>query len=186
MSKETTKSLPLRTRHIEQYLKGIGIDIGAGDDPLPLPGVETWDWSNGDANLMSGAKLCYYDYVYSSHCLEHMYNIKEVLKTWSKLLKPGGYMFTVVPDWELYEKCMWPSKFNGDHKHTFSTKFTKEDVGRSNHFHIEDIKLLFNIIQMELIEFGVEDLNYDYDKGNIDQTSGNALSQIYFVGKKFL
>jgi hypothetical protein len=39
---------------------------------------------------------------------------------WWALVKPGGYLVIVVPDEDLYEQGMWPSRFNTDHKATFN------------------------------------------------------------------
>lgn len=190
MGKETTKSMPLRRdkKHFEKYLNGVGIDIGAGDDPLFIPEgpVEVWDWDQGDANMMEGAPRDYYDFVFSSHCLEHMVNVERALTVWTSLLKRGGHLFVVIPDYKLYEKCQWPSKFNGDHKFTFSMDISRKDVNRSNHYNIsENIVPILDSLKVLLVETGLEDLNYNYTLPyDIDQTSGIALSQLYFVGKK--
>jgi len=47
------------------------------------------------------------------------------LSPWWALIKPGGYLVLVVPDEDLYEQGSWPSRFNGDHKATFTLKTEK-------------------------------------------------------------
>ena len=42
------------------------------------------------------------------------------LQHWLRVLKPGGHLVVTVPDEDLYEQGVWPSTFNGDHKHTFT------------------------------------------------------------------
>ncbi len=185
---ESSKSLPLRNKDFELYLKGIGLDIGAGHDILKIPhgSVDYWDLPQGDAQYLKGAKDNNYDFVYSSHCLEHMVSVEESLKNWVRVLKPGGFLFIVVPDFKLYEKLNWPSYYNGDHKFSFSLDKTKDDAERDNHYHINDLKELLKD-SCSLIEFKLEDLDYDYsqiDNIYLDQTLGKALAQIKIVFKK--
>ncbi len=105
--------------HFDRYFQGRGIDIGCGPDCLE--GAEPFDreLGHGDAQLMSNIPDETYDYVYSSHCLEHMRDIPETIKNWCRILKVGGWMYIVVPEYIYYEKCTWPPKFNLDHKHSF-------------------------------------------------------------------
>src|SRR5207247_719817 len=57
----------------EKYLVGKGIDIGGGYDCLETPHgtVVNWDVTEGDAKDMSNVPDNEFDFVYSSHCLEH-------------------------------------------------------------------------------------------------------------------
>src|SRR5215471_11876519 len=113
--KETSKSVMRRARDpafVKHYFRGNGIDIGAGDDPLgayahvfPLMGnVEAWDQAQGDALRMRGVKNDTYDFVHSSHCLEHLTNPTEAVARWLEIVKPGGHVIITVPDEDLYEK----------------------------------------------------------------------------------
>src|SRR5207248_11335926 len=112
------KSMREQRGDFDNYLRGSGIDIGAGDDPLIIPNgtVRVWDLAEGDAQLMAGVADNTYDFVYSSHCLEHMRDVEQALRNWVRILKPGGILYLVVPDYILYEKMVWPSRFNPDHK----------------------------------------------------------------------
>jgi SAM-dependent methyltransferase len=189
---ETSKSYNLRIRegHFEEYLKGKGIDIGAGPDPLVvLDGtVKGYDFKQGDANFMEDQKDNIYDFVYSSHCLEHMKSVRTSLFNWCRILKPGGYLYVTVPDFELYEKLNWPSNFNLDHKFSFSKDYKRSDVNRINHYHmVEDLEPLLNSYNVNLIEAVLQDEGYDYSKGNKeDQTLTGALVQINIIGQKKL
>jgi SAM-dependent methyltransferase len=110
------------------YFVGDGIDIGGGYDGLDnyaklfprIRSVRNWDVKDGDAQLMAGVPDALYDFVHSSHCLEHMRDPYEALKNWWRILKPGGHLVVMVPDEDLYEQGVWPSTFNGDHKRTFT------------------------------------------------------------------
>jgi SAM-dependent methyltransferase len=57
-----------------------------------------------------------YDFVHSSHCLEHLYDPYESFENWIRICKPGGHIITTIPDEDLYEQGVWPSNHNPDHK----------------------------------------------------------------------
>lgn len=107
---------------------GKGLDIGGKPDPLCLyselfPSIDcvtTWDWEDGDAQFLAGVQDSAYDFVHSSHCLEHLADPREGIKNWFRVIKPGGYLIVTVPDEDLYEQGVFPSEFNGDHKWTFT------------------------------------------------------------------
>lgn len=100
-------------------LTGKGIDIGCGPDPV-TPDVRRFDVEDGDANVISQFVHEQFDFVYSSHCLEHMHDPRQALLEWWKLVKPGGHLFFIVPDEDLYEQGIFPSRGNPDHKATFT------------------------------------------------------------------
>ena len=125
--KETSKALIRRlqdTRYASTYFKGEGIDIGAGDDPIAkyaqqfplMTGVKIWDQPDGDAQMMAGVADNTYDFVHSSHCLEHMRDPYETFDNWLRICKPGGHIIPTIPDEDLYEQGVWPSTHNPDHK----------------------------------------------------------------------
>jgi hypothetical protein len=45
---------------------------------------------------------------------------RDAIGQWWSLVKPGGVLFVIVPDEDLYEQGYWPSRFNRDHKWTFT------------------------------------------------------------------
>jgi SAM-dependent methyltransferase len=100
-------------------LKGKGIDIGCGADPVQ-PEVQRFDVEHGDANEISKFVHEEFDYVYASHCLEHMRDPRHAVLEWWKLVRQDGYLFFIVPDEDLYEQGVFPSRFNSDHKATFT------------------------------------------------------------------
>lgn len=188
--RETSKLAEYRkvVGHDQLYLKGEGIDIGCGADPLVTEygSVVKWDMQDGDAMLMESVRDDVFDFVYSSHCLEHVVDVAETLRNWVRIVKPGGFLYVVVPDWILYEKETWPSMFNSDHKHTFSGEVSRETVGRENHWRIEDdVRDVLESVGAELVEVELQDNNYRYDwPASVDQTMGNATAQVLFVAKK--
>jgi SAM-dependent methyltransferase len=117
---ETAKTVKLLTPGELKRLSGKGIDIGCGPWPV-RPDVQPFDQAHGDANHITRyVQPAAYDYVFSSHCLEHMRDPDHALREWWELVRPGGSMIVVVPDEDLYEQGYWPSLFNKDHKFTFT------------------------------------------------------------------
>ena len=111
-----------------RYFAGHGIDIGGKPDPLGLYrelfarmlSVRTWDLEDGDAQHLPGLADESFDFVHSSHCLEHLNDPREGLANWLRVTKAGGYLVVTVPDEDLYEQGVFPSTFNRDHKWTFT------------------------------------------------------------------
>jgi SAM-dependent methyltransferase len=101
------------------YMSGSVLDIGCGPD-LVVPHAAPFDLPQGDANrILDYFPAGSFDCVHSSHCLEHMRDPEQSLKDWWALVRPGGFLITVVPDEDLYEQGVWPSLFNADHKSSF-------------------------------------------------------------------
>lgn len=118
---ETTKAKPRRQKEgfYEKFINGKGLDIGYGGDPI-APDVQGWDFEHGDAQYLATLKDDTFDYVYSSHTLEHMVNAGTALENWFRVVKPGGYLIIYFPHRDLYEKKLTlPSRFNPDHKAFF-------------------------------------------------------------------
>lgn len=163
----------------QRVFVGRGIDIGAGDDPVVREGrwpnvmsCEDFDCGQGDANYM--LRYCEpaaYDFVYSSHCLEHLYDPHRAIREWWALVKPGGHLVVVVPDEDLYEQGVWPSRFNADHKWTF-TVFKAQGQGMSwSPRSINVLSLITdNLSTSRVMLLRVADTGYDYNLRHVDQT----------------
>lgn len=118
---ETTRCHARREREgfFEKYCHGEGLDVGYGGDVI-TPMAAGWDLRNGDAQYLAGVEDESFDFVYSSHCIEHMFNVRVALQNWFRVVKPGGYLLLYLPHRDLYEKRKTlPSLFNPDHKHMF-------------------------------------------------------------------
>jgi SAM-dependent methyltransferase len=170
------------------YFVGDGIDIGSGPDPLgqyfelfPLMrSCRPWDVGDGDAQYLEGVDDNSFDFVHSSHCLEHMYDPTTALNNWIRVLKVGGHLIVLVPDEDLYEQGAFPSTFNADHKWTFTIckPFSWSPKSRNvvrlltrGDISIRSIKLL--------------DATYQYDLPRTDQTmTPIGESAIEFVVRK--
>ncbi len=129
--RECSKSIHRRladANFATRYFVGKGLDIGGKPDPLALylelfprmTSVRTWDWEDGDAQFLAGEGDDSYDFVHSSHCLEHLVDPRAGIASWFRVIRPGGHLVVLVPDEDLYEQGVFPSTYNRDHKHTFT------------------------------------------------------------------
>ena len=77
--------------------RGEGADIGAGF--WPFPGATPVDPARGPGkeNSLDGMPPGKLDYVFSSHCLEHIDDWQAALDRWVELLRPGGRIFLYLP-----------------------------------------------------------------------------------------
>ena len=175
-------------RFVNTYFKGDGIDIGCGPDPLSkfhqqfplMTSLKAWDLQDGDAQLMRNASDSSYDFVHSSHCLEHMVDPYEAFENWIRICKPGGHIITTIPDEDMYEQGQWPSVNNTDHKTSWT--MTKTASWSPVSINLFDFLCQFRnrieVIKVEKINAG-----YVFDAPRIDQTNDhNPLSAKYTTG----
>ena len=122
VQKETSvaKARRVKENFFDFYCKGNGIDIGYGGDAI-TDNCDTWDIENGDAHYINKFISKKFNYIYSSHLLEHLENPHLALTNWWKILDTDGFLILYVPDRDLYEKKKTlPSKFSLDHKYFFT------------------------------------------------------------------
>lgn len=113
------------------YTRGRGLDLGCGaDKTFPhFIGVDDYTASHQFGVQMKPdvacnvAKLDVFgsasmDFVFSSHCLEHVQDYKSTLKEWWRVVKPGGHLCLYLPHKEFYPNVGQPGA-NPDHKHDF-------------------------------------------------------------------
>lgn len=179
-------------RFATRYFVGDGLDIGGGMDSLALcreffPLIKhlfVYDQNHGDAQLLQNVPDDSFDFAYSSHCLEHLRNPVEALENWLRVIRPGGALVVQVPDEDLYEQGTWPSRFNSDHKMTFT-------IGKSSSWSPVSVNVLELINQFvgraEPLSVALMDHGYRYGlrDGSFDQTRTPAAeSAIEFVLRK--
>ncbi len=80
-----------------QFCKGKGIDVGAWY--WPLRGSTPVDIASGAGmqNKIEDIPPNSQDYVFSSHCLEHIADWEQALDAWIGKLKKGGILFLYLP-----------------------------------------------------------------------------------------
>lgn len=94
--------------HAKLYCQGKGIDIGAGDWPYPgARAIENTEDENAFSILERDNAL---DYIFSSHCLEHLNEWRQALLEWVRVCRPGGYIYLYLPHpaAELWHKQKLP------------------------------------------------------------------------------
>lgn len=80
-----------------KYCRGQGLDIGAGYWPLPGSIPIDIELGPGTGNKAEAIQVNSQDYVFSSHCLEHILEWEKALDTWISKIKPGGILFLYLP-----------------------------------------------------------------------------------------
>jgi SAM-dependent methyltransferase len=160
-----------------RYFVGKGIDIGGGPDPLGqyagvfarMQDVRTWDFNDGDAQWMESVPDNEFDFVHSSHCLEHLDEPKTALAQWIRITRPGGFIIVTVPDEDLYEKGNWPSLYNSDHKWTFTVHKPRSWSPRSVNV-LDVLAELSHLVEIERIAL-LRDFVRDHMPAEVDQTA---------------
>ena len=114
------------------YTRGLGLDIGCG--PMKLwpqcIGVDNRKDTgmfgiqmNPDITIPDATSIAIFasgtfDYVFSSHTIEHIPDYKTALKEWWRLVKDGGYLLLYYPHKNFYPNIGQDGS-NPDHKHDF-------------------------------------------------------------------
>lgn len=100
-----------------EVCKGTGYDIGCNrlewkfDKSVPIDPLI--DLAYDAYNLpFFGA-----DYIFSSHCLEHLRDWVEALDYWAQHIIKGGVLFLYLPD---FSQKYWRPWFNRKHKHVLT------------------------------------------------------------------
>ena len=160
---EASKTEKIRgLEFLEKYFSGKVLDIGCGNN-LVVPTADPFDRAQGDAqNILSYLSPETYDCVHSSHSLEHMGDVPNVLTQWWQLVKPGGVMIIVVPDEDLYEQGVWPSLFNREHAATF--RFGKSKSWSPVSYDLAELSS--SLSGAEVVSLERQDKGYDYSLKN--------------------
>ena len=176
--KECSKSITRRLsdpNFSNRYFAGRGLDIGGKPDPLALyrglfcrmDEVRTWDWEDGDAQFLASVSDGEFDFVHSSHCLEHLVNPAEGLRNWFRVVRESGYLVITVPDEDLYEQGQFPSTFNRDHKWSFT-------IFKAKSWSDHSINLLEMVRELdpsaEVLRIEQLSASYRFDLPRFDQT----------------
>jgi predicted SAM-dependent methyltransferase len=101
----------------QEVCRGSGYDIGYGKDEWKLPGATGVDMKDGhDAMDLPPGEV---DYIYSSHCLEHLPSWIDALDHWTSRLKSGGVLFLYLPH---FDQQYWRPWHNRQHKHVLTAE----------------------------------------------------------------
>ena len=181
---ETSKAQKRREKDTEfpwvDVFKGDGLDVGCGDDPLRIAGCEPFDLPDGGGDDITKFIDGEFNYIHGSQVLEHALDPTVMLNSWLKILRPQGYIVATVPDFNLYEKNQWPSKFNDGHRSAWTTDAETKLSADKLHIPIQLLPMWLNpfaaVKRCILI-----DTNYNYATPEIDQTYNAAAGVECFI-----
>jgi predicted SAM-dependent methyltransferase len=120
--------------------KGVGYDIGCMKKEWSLPGSIPIDLSFDDEYHALNLPTKEVDYIFSSHCLEHINNWVDVMDYWFDILNEGGTLFLYLPD---YSQEYWRPWNNKKHVNIFTPTIIRDYLthkGYKNIF-VSDIDL---------------------------------------------
>ena len=130
-------------------MSGTGLDIGGKGylenvhAILPSVTIVGLDYPGYDGHILP-FKNNSHDYIYNSHCLEHIEDYREAIREWWRVTKVGGNIIIVVPHQYLYErKTDLPSKWNEDHKRFYTASSLLREIEDSlpiNSFRIRHLR----------------------------------------------
>lgn len=119
--------------YAKKVCSGIGVDIGCNRNEWCFPGAHPVD---PEINQYDALNFPYenLDYIFSSHCLEHLSDWVTVLDHWTGKLKHGGVLFLYLPD---YSQVYWRPWNNRKHLNIFTAQIIHDymiDRGYKNIF----------------------------------------------------
>lgn len=130
----------------QQFCKGMGLDIGGffewtfpGAKPINVLIEDEWD-----AYHLPNEK---YDYIFSSHTLEHLPDYIKALEYWKEHLKSNGVLFLYLPHPDME---YWLPQNDRKHLHSFYPEDVHRlliDIGFANAVHSErDLYWSFTVV----------------------------------------
>jgi ADP-heptose:LPS heptosyltransferase len=111
---------------VVEYTKGVGLELGCGPVKLfpHFIGIDkqAFDPAHGPSLVMDCSSLHWkdglFDFIFSSHLLEHIADTRGALTEWMRVIKPGGFLVLYLPHRDFYPNMGEPGA-NEDHKHDF-------------------------------------------------------------------
>lgn len=159
---QRTYAEKIKNGFFTKYMSGNGLDIGyAGYIQGVLPilptaiGIDTNYPGYDGTTLPFGTES--QDYVYNSHCLEHISDYKASIKEWHRVTKINGHIVIIVPHQFMYEKKKeLPSHWNADHKRFYTPASLLKEIEES---------LAPNTYRIRLLEDGDTSFTYHIPPG---------------------
>jgi len=107
----------------KHFCQGEGLDVGCMKESWAYPGSIPIDpVINNDYNALNLPDGVY-DYIFSSHCLEHVESWVKVLDYWTTKIKTGGVIFLYLPS---YQQEYWRPWNNTKHVNIFHPQYLKD------------------------------------------------------------
>lgn len=128
-----------------EVCKGEGLDIGCNRNEWKLPNAIPVDPEiNEYEALLLPQKAGGWDYIFSSHCLEHVVEWVSVLNYWKQNLRSGGVLFLYLPHPDQMYWMPWNNR-----KHV-------------NILHPQDIERYLNANGFKNVFVSGRDLNHSF------------------------
>lgn len=118
--------------YAKHVCKGYGVDIGCNRKEWCYPGANAIDPLINDFDALN-FPYENLDYIFSSHCLEHLNNWVDVLDYWTSKLKTSGVLFLYLPD---YSQEYWRPWNNRKHLNIFTPKIIQDYLIHMNYVNI--------------------------------------------------
>lgn len=128
----------------KHYCKGVGVDIGFCKEEWKFPGAIGADIADSSNDYHAFNLPKELDYIYSSHCLEHLDDWVLALEYWISRLSSGGIIFLYLPH---EDQEYWLPWNNRKHKHILNAVHIKKCM---EHF------------KMKKVIFSEKDLNCSF------------------------
>jgi len=121
----------------EKYCLGNGVDVGAGI--WPISGARVIEIGKEENAYIINEHDNSLDFVFSSHCLEHLDKWQDALKEWYRVLKHEGVLVLYLP----HSSCeMWLPEVNKYHKWSPEPKVIEEFLSKELKMKIKEITYL--------------------------------------------
>jgi len=121
----------------EKYCLGKGVDVGASN--WPISGSRVIENKKEENAYIIKEQDNSLDFVFSSHCLEHLDKWQDALKEWYRVLKHEGVLVLYLP----HPSCeMWLPEVNKYHKWSPEPKVIEEFLSKELKMKIKEISYL--------------------------------------------
>jgi hypothetical protein len=110
--------------YAKHVCKGKGVDVGCNRVEWSYPGSIPIDPAINNYNALNFPDDCNnLDYIFSSHCLEHIPDWIAVLDYWTSRLNESGTLFLYLPD---YTQEYWRPWNNRKHVNIFNSNIIRD------------------------------------------------------------
>jgi predicted SAM-dependent methyltransferase len=123
--------------YAQMVCNGVGVDIGCNRKEWSFPNSIPIDLQFNDGYSALNLPDIKINYIFSSHCLEHIPNWVEVMNYWYDKLENEGILFLYLPH---YSQEYWKPWNNRKHLHIFTPEIINDymkDKGYKNIFRSE-------------------------------------------------
>ena len=120
--------------------RALGVDVGCKFEEWAFPGAKLIDVGFDDPyhanNLPDFGNL---EYIFSSHCLEHVEGWEKTIEYWHKALKEQGILFLYLPhtDCEYWDTRFMPTKRHVNNLNARTVEYVMQRCGFKNVFSSE-------------------------------------------------